>query len=64
MEHQNVQGGGVQITLSENPAKFALIWPPMRDLNVLKRLTMSWRVAEHRKYSCFKRSSFPSMFCM
>ena len=23
-------------------------------------LTTSWRVAAHRKYSCFKRSSFPS----
>ena len=47
-------------TFSENLSKLVLTCSVVPNLELLYRLMISWRVAAHKKYSCFSRSSFPS----
>lgn len=50
-----------KLTLSGKLSKEVLPGTPF--LVVLKRRMMSWSVAATTKYSCFRRSSFPSKNC-
>jgi len=56
----NVYAADVAFTFCGNISKLVRVAPRTPNLDVLKRLRTSCKVAATRKYSCFRRSSFPS----